>query len=158
MNITINLVRAFQIARESHEGQTRKYTGEDYINHPIRVAQMVNARGGSPEQVKAALLHDTLEDTNLKPIRIRGWFGDEVLDYVVELTDVFTPEAFPYMTRAERKAMECLRLSRISPNAKLIKLCDLIDNTNDIVTNDPKFAITYLREKADVLEALGYGR
>jgi hypothetical protein len=49
------------------------------------------------------------------------------------------------------------RLGKISASAKLIKLCDLIDNTRSITEHDPDFAVTYLREKADVLEAMGYG-
>lgn len=154
----IRLGRIIQIAREAHEGQTRKYTGEPYINHPIRVAQMVRKRMGTDAQIAAAILHDTLEDTDLSPGSIRQWGGDEVLDLVVELTDVFTAESHPYLNRPDRKALECRRLATISPNAKMIKLCDLIDNTNDIVTNDPKFAIVYLREKADALEAMGFGR
>ena len=54
----------FSTAAHAAVGQKRKYTGEDYIVHPIAVSEIVAAFGGSKEMVAAALLHDTLEDTN----------------------------------------------------------------------------------------------
>lgn len=148
--------RARAAAELAHAGQVRKYTGEPYVTHCIAVASEVVLRGGDDHQVAAALLHDTLEDTHLTPADLVADFGQDVADLVLELTDVYTSEAYPSWNRALRKAAEAERIRRISPRAKLVKLCDIRDNTKDIVANAPTgFAALYLREKARVLEVLG---
>lgn len=149
--------RAFKFACEKHLGQVRKYTGEPYWQHCAAVAGMVKARGGSPEVVAAAFLHDTLEDTDTTPHELLDNFGPVVVSLVEELTDEYTKTAYPHLNRAQRKNAEAARLGEASQSAKLIKLCDLIDNSRSIVEHDPDFAVTYLREKAAVLEAMGYG-
>ena len=54
--------RAYQVAERAHEGQTRK-SGEPYITHPLAVAQILADLGLGPKAIAAALLHDTVEDT-----------------------------------------------------------------------------------------------
>ena len=74
---------------------------------------------------------------------------------MVELTDVFTHEAFPYLNRETRKGLEVQRIATVSANAKMIKICDLAHNTSDIVANAPiQFARLYMQEKAALLEVL----
>ena len=104
--------------------------------------------------IQAAYLHDILEDTDTNFEELRDEFGIEVAHLVWELTDVFTHAAYPAFCRATRKKWECQRLADIHPDAKKIKLADIADNTKSIVEHDPKFAIVYLREKADMLEVL----
>lgn len=147
--------KAFAMAK--HHGQVRKYTGEAYFTHCFAVGQMVQDRGGAPEVVAAAILHDTLEDTKTTEHELLDQFGPVVVSLVKELTDEFTKERYPHLNRAQRKLAEAARLGTISASAKLIKLCDMIDNTKSIVEHDPDFAVLYLREKAAVLEAIGYG-
>jgi (p)ppGpp synthase/HD superfamily hydrolase len=118
---------------------------------------MVQKRGGSPEVVAAAVLHDTLEDTDTTVEELQKRFGPTVASLVSELTDEYTKTAYPHLNRSQRKTLEAGRLAEASQSAKLIKLCDLIDNTRSIVEHDPDFATVYLREKAAVLEAMGYG-
>ena len=149
--------KALQFARDAHSGQRRKYTDDPYINHCVSVARMVQQRGGSDEQCAAALLHDTIEDTETTFDDLCREFGSDVACLVADVTDVFTKAAFPEMNRKKRKALEAERLGNISQRSKLIKLCDLIDNTSTIVRFDPDFAVVYLREKADILEAMGFG-
>lgn len=149
---------AASFAQAAHRGQKRKYTGDPYWYHCMSVAQTVAELGGTDEQIAAAWLHDTVEDTDITIRQITTFFGDLVARMVDDLTDRFTHEAFPYLNRAERKRLELKRIERIAPMSCTVKYADIIDNTNDIVRHDPKFAIVYLREKADVLEALGYGR
>lgn len=130
----------------AHEGQTRKYTGEPYHEHPRAVAELVAASGGSPEMQAAALLHDVLEDTEITADLIEGVCGTRVRELVEELT-----EGSFDGNRAERKAQERERLSRVSPEAQFIKVCDMIDNTRSISVHDPSFWKVYRKEKQQLL-------
>lgn len=141
-------------ATQAHSGQKRKYTGDDYIVHPIAVAAMVADNGGTEDQIMAAVLHDTIEDCDVSYFDILETFGLPVATLVMELTDVFTSESFPNNNRAQRKAWEAERLADVSLEAKLIKLCDMIDNTSTIVEHDPGFARVYLGEKIALYSAM----
>lgn len=145
--------RAALFAAEAHEGQVRKYTGEPYFNHCRAVGQLVKQRDGDEFMIAAAYLHDTLEDTDVTVEQLRNNFPPAVVDLVIGLTDVYTSEAYPSLNRGARKTLECARYLMESCEVQTIKLCDLIDNTRSIVQFDPSFAITYLREKANLLEA-----
>lgn len=150
---------AMWFAYDKHSGQLRKYGNEPYINHPIRVALDVQRHGGAYEQIVAALLHDVLEDTDTTYSEVYDKFGEKVADIVNDLTDKFTPEAFPTVNRAERKVFEAERLKTIRPESKLVKVCDIIDNSKSVVAGileEPAFVMMYLREKIVVLEALGF--
>ena len=142
-------------ATQAHSGQKRKYTGDDYIVHPIAVAKLVAEKGGSEDQIIAALLHDTVEDTDVTLRDVLETFGASVAVLVQELTDVYTHEAYPEDNRAVRKNAEAMRLAHVSDEAKLIKLCDMMDNTSTIVEHDPGFAKVYLVEKARLYEVMG---
>lgn len=144
--------RAYLFARNAHNGQVRKYTGEPYIQHCRNVAKLVSGLGGSEQMIAAAYLHDTIEDCGVNVNDIRDEFGSVVLQLVIGLTDMYTKENYPDMNRELRKKNEAARYATESIEVQTIKLCDLIDNTSCIVKYDPEFAITYLREKADLLE------
>lgn len=150
--------RAFGFAMRAHAGQFRKYTNAPYFDHCVEVARLVSDRTADREIWAAAILHDVIEDTDAKASDLAERFGNRVLSLVAEVTDVYTKQAYPDLNRFVRKRREAERLGRISDEAKLIKLCDLQDNMTSIVRYDPDFAVTYLREKADVLEAMGYGK
>jgi len=141
----------FSTAAHAAVNQKRKYTGEDYIVHPIAVSNLVKENGGTDEMIAAALLHDTVEDTNVTREQIAEEFGWKVFKLVVELTDVTKPEDG---NRATRKAIEAKRLGMASKEAQTIKLADLIDNTKTILKYDPKFAKVYIQEKIALLEAM----
>lgn len=146
---------AFAFAMIKHFGQKRKYGGDDYIVHPIMVAGIVNSHGGDKHMVAAAFLHDVLEDTDATADQLVHYFGADVANLVIELTDVFVkPE---HGNRKQRKELERARLSEISARAQTIKLADIIDNTNDIVEHDKDFAKVYLAEIAATLEVLNKG-
>lgn len=149
--------QAYEFARDAHEGQTRKYDDDPYIVHPERVAQLVHDAGGDDNMVRAALNHDVVEDTVVTMDEFYQYFGPDVGELVEELTDVFTHAEFPYLNRTRRKECECLRMGRVSDRAKLIKVCDMADNSGDIVRNDPGFAVLYLKEKAALLNLINEG-
>ncbi len=147
-----------------HYGQVRKYTGEPYVNHLRAVAEM--ADGKCKFGYEIGLCHDLLEDTDCTFNELDEAlkrFEYEIFDRVIiagsvnELTDIYTPEAFPQLNRAKRKALEAQRLSTISYEAQTVKYCDLINNTESIVKYDEGFAVKYLAEKATILKEMNKG-
>lgn len=149
MNL-IEKAKAFAVAK--HASQKRKFTGEPYVSHPLAVSELVASIGAPETVVAAAILHDTLEDTDTTAAELRLAFGPAVAGLVVELTDVFVPGNGG--NRAARKAKEAARLATVSADAQTIKVADIIDNTSSIVERDPDFAKVYLKEKAALLAVL----
>lgn len=148
------ITRAAISARELHKGQKRKYTGEDYIFHPIEVMQIVKSVGGTDEMLAAALLHDVIEDCGVTYDEIELAFGEEVALLVNWLSDRSKPEDG---NRAYRKEIDRVWISVADPQAKTIKLADLISNTKSIVEHDKEFAKVYIKEKELLLEVLTEG-
>lgn len=148
--------QAYRFAKDCHEavGQTRKYTGEPYIVHPVEVATIVMGVAHNDTMLAAALLHDTVEDTRATAEDILATFGPEVADLVGWLTDISQPGDG---NRAMRKAIDRNHIAEAPAAAKTIKLADLISNTQSIVANDQDFALVYLQEKAALLEVLREG-
>jgi len=162
MEVSIEYTKVLHFASLAHKEQKRKYTGEDYITHPIEVAKMVEDRKGDKNMVLAALLHDVLEDTVVTHENLRSFLhrillikdAEDVLSLVVELTDVFTTEDFPTLNRKHRKQFEAERLSISSDRAKSIKRSDIAHNSESILEHDPKFAKVFLSEKKILLELI----
>ena len=148
------ITHAIKYAKEAHGDQVRKYTGEPYYKHGLAVARIVQEHAAVYTQpmLVAALLHDVVEDTDITLDEIQREFGSEVADLVGWLTDVSKPEDG---NRTTRKAIDRAHSAQAPIEAKSIKLADLIDNTNDIVAHDEKFAKVYMAEKRLLLEVLG---
>lgn len=145
----------FSLAAHAAVGQKRKYTGEPYHLHPLEVAARVSeTEFCTEEMVVAALLHDVVEDTEITLDLVARQFGIIVAMYVEQLTEVSKPEDG---NRAARKAIDLAHTARASPEAKTIKLADLISNSQSIVERDPEFAKVYLAEKRALLEVLKEG-
>lgn len=127
-------IAALAFAADRHRDQRRKgRTREPYINHPIRVAQLLWEVGGVRDTVTliAALLHDVLEDTATTPEEVEVRFGREVLVLVQEVTD---DKSLP---KADRKRLQIEHAPHLSPRAKVIKLADKIHNVQDLSLNPP---------------------
>ena len=140
----IEKARVFATAAHHAGGNVRKYTGEPYINHPEAVVDIVSNVTHTPEMIAAAWLHDTVEDTKVPMQLIEREFGSEIAELVYWLTDKSTHEDG---NRAARKAIDRLHIAQASPEAKTIKLADLLDNTASIIERDPDFAKVYMAEK-----------
>lgn len=149
--------QALEFARKAHGDQQRKYSEEAYIEHPIRVADLVRTVDHTPEMICAAYLHDVVEDTPVSLQDIERKFGRKIAGLVEELTDEYEKKNYPHLNRKLRKEKEVARQARISPEAKTIKLADVIDNTRDILKNDPGFARKYIPEMEALTEALQGG-
>ncbi len=134
--------------------QQRKYTHQPYEVHLKAVSQLLGEVTDDPAMIAAAWLHDTVEDTEATLEDIRSEFGDRVAQLVGELTDVSKPSDG---NRAVRKAIDRAHLAGASPDAKTVKLADLIDNCRDICTHDKGFCRVYLGEMAALLGVLGDG-
>ncbi len=149
--------RALAFAKTAHVsiGQTRKYTGEPYIVHPIAVAEIVRSVPHTPEMIAAAYLHDVVEDTPVTIEEIRAAFGDKVAELVDWLTDVSWPGDGNRRTRRE---LDLKHTAKAPPAAKTIKLADLIDNSLTIAKHDRRgFWPIYRAEKLALLEVLKDG-
>lgn len=142
---------ALDMATWAHGEQKRKYSGELYIVHCIAVAESVANFTKDEDLICAALLHDTLEDTDLDSAEIEKAFGVKTLNYVKELTDKYTHENYPQLNRKERKILEAMRLKDISKGAKLVKYFDIMDNSSTIFKYDPGFSKVYLKEKQFIM-------
>ncbi len=151
MTNIVERARVFATAAHAAVGQTRKYTGEPYVVHPIEVSELVASVGGTEAMVAAALLHDVLEDTEVTVDVLEEQFGSEVADLVLWLTDISKPEDG---NRSTRKALDRQHSAAAPAAAQTIKVADLISNTRTIVEFDPGFARTYLEEKRLLLEVL----
>lgn len=150
-NDMVMRARYFVTAAHGAVNQKRKYTGEDYIVHPIEVAEILAKLAFSPIALQAALLHDVLEDTNVSPSTLMTCFGKEVFDLVIELTKVTKPEDG---NRETRMKIELDRLAKASDLAQSIKVADLISNSRSIVKHDKEFAKVYIAEKEALLDVL----
>ncbi len=128
-------MHALRFAADKHQNQRRKGRSQlPYVNHLIRVTDIL-WRVGEVRDVStllAALLHDTLEDTDTTPDEIEALFGAEVLAFVREVTD---DKSLP---KATRKQLQIEHAPHLSTGAKLIKLADKIDNVYDISHDPPE--------------------
>ena len=137
MNFSDNtgiLFKAFRFSAGKHRNQRRRDSLQSpYINHPIDVVQLLWEVGGvrDIDVLLAAILHDTIEDTNTAPEEIRDNFGEEVLSLVLEVTD---DKSLP---KAERKRLQIVTAPDKSFGAKLIKLADKCCNVRDLLALPP---------------------
>jgi guanosine-3',5'-bis(diphosphate) 3'-pyrophosphohydrolase len=128
------VLRAVQFAAHKHKDQRRKDAeATPYINHPIGLAEVLHTDGGvrDPVVIAAALLHDTIEDTETSYDELRGFFGEEVADTVVELTDT------KFLGKEARKRLQVAKAARASERARQVKLADKICNLRDILASPP---------------------
>ncbi|GLI28783.1 GTP pyrophosphokinase [Agromyces rhizosphaerae] len=117
--------RAHAVAERAHEGQKRK-SGEPYITHPIAVAQILADLGIGSKTVAAALLHDTVEDTEYRLDELRDDFGDEIamlVDGVTKLDKVKYGDS----TQAETVRKMIVAMSK-DIRVLIIKLADRLHN------------------------------
>jgi (p)ppGpp synthase/HD superfamily hydrolase len=131
---TTILLKAVQFAAVKHQTQRRKdVDASPYINHPIEVAHLLADVGGVTDldTLVAAILHDTIEDTETTPGELEEEFGPTVRKVVEEMTDDKTLE------KAMRRELQIKHAPTLSYRAKAIKLADKIANMRDVIENPP---------------------
>jgi guanosine-3',5'-bis(diphosphate) 3'-pyrophosphohydrolase len=128
------LLKAAEFAAHKHRDQRRKDAdASPYINHPISVASVLRNEGGitDPVILAAALLHDTLEDTETSYEELRGQFGEQIADIVVEVTDT------KWISKDARKRLQISKASHSSVRARAVKIADKICNVRDMLGSPP---------------------
>lgn len=145
----IDMARLF--AKLAHHGQTRKYTGQPYSTHPIRVSKEANFLGLSVEYVQAAALHDVKEDAPQFFPLIQEEFGGEVADLVTWLTN---PSKGSDLPRARRKEMDRNHLKIAPFRIRVIKALDRLDNLREMGEAAEDFRKIYAEESRLLARAL----
>ena len=123
--------RAYDVAKEHHKNQLRQ-SGEPYIIHPIAVASILADLGMDSQSVAAALLHDTVEDTDVTKADIEREFGDEIAQLVDGVTKL---AKVPTETKAEAQAENIRKMLLAMSNdirVIIIKLADRLHNMRTI--------------------------
>jgi hypothetical protein len=149
--------RALLFAAAAHAAveQKRKYSGEDYINHPMEVCRILMHHGVHNQTIlAAALLHDVIEDTGVTEKQLRMYFSKDVADVVMDLTDVSKPEDG---NRKTRKDLDRQHSANGSWEAQTAKYADCISNARSIRKDDPDFWKVYRHEMLALLDIMTDG-
>lgn len=127
------LLHALEFAAHKHRDQRRKGEGSTpYINHPIQVARLLADCGETDAALLcAAVLHDTVEDTETTHEELVDTFGHEIADLVAEVTD---DRSLP---KDARKQAQIDHAPHLSARAALLKLSDKANNVHDLVRDPP---------------------
>lgn len=128
------LISALAFAAHKHRDQRRKdAVASPYINHPIALANVLANEAGIDDEAVliAAVLHDTVEDTETSEEELIREFGREIASVVLEVTDD------QLLSKDDRKRLQVESAGTISRQAKLVKLADKICNLRDIATSPP---------------------
>ncbi|XP_065337653.1 guanosine-3',5'-bis(diphosphate) 3'-pyrophosphohydrolase MESH1 [Cloeon dipterum] len=128
-HLSATLVRCAFFAAHKHRNQRRKNDDKSpYINHPLGTAFILTNEAGitDPIVLQAAILHDTVEDTDTSFEEIERHFGPKVRAVVSEVTDDRTLE------KQERKEAQVKNGPKKSHEAKLVKLADKLYNLRDL--------------------------
>ncbi|HSF85042.1 MAG TPA: bifunctional (p)ppGpp synthetase/guanosine-3',5'-bis(diphosphate) 3'-pyrophosphohydrolase [Acidimicrobiia bacterium] len=125
------ITRAYQRARSLHSGQKRR-SGEPFITHPLIVTEILAAYGMDASTLAAALLHDTVEDTNVTLEDIADEFGDEVAGLIDGVTKL---DRLRFSSREEAQAATIRKMAIAMAKdirVLLIKLADRLHNVRTL--------------------------
>ena len=145
------ILKATKFSALKHQNQKRKDGKTPYIIHPISVAMILAEIGGvdDKEILSAALLHDTMEDTDTTADEIEREFGARVRSIVEELTDN------KLLSYSERKQLQIDHAPKLSKDATLVKIADKISNITDVINESPpEWDINRCKEYIDWAEAV----
>jgi guanosine-3',5'-bis(diphosphate) 3'-pyrophosphohydrolase len=145
--------RAYRTAERYHQGQKRK-SGEDYITHPLAVARILADLGSGPATIAAALLHDTVEDTDYSLEQLRGEYGEEVsllVDGVTKLDKM----KFGDTAQAETMRKMVVAMSR-DVRVLVIKLADRLHNARTWGFVSPESAKRKAQETLEIYAPLAH--
>jgi len=147
------LQRAYETARRWHAGQFRK-SGDEYITHPLAVASILADLGMDTITLVAALLHDTIEDTDYTLDQVRADFGDEVallVDGVTKLDKVKLGDS----AKAETIRKMVVSTAK-DPRVLVVKLADRLHNMRTLSFLPPPKREQKARETLEILAPLAH--
>ncbi|WP_425503456.1 RelA/SpoT family protein [Rhodanobacter panaciterrae] len=143
------VLRAFQIGAQAHAGQERK-SGEPYITHPVAVAGILAELGLDAETIIAAILHDTLEDTELSRADIAAEFGEVVAELVDGVTKL-DKMRFGSRQEADAESFRKMLLAMARDlRVILIKLADRLHNMRTLGAKDGSSRRRIARETLEI--------
>ena len=117
---------ALRFARRVHFGQHRKQTGEQFVQHPIAVADLLTQSGFDGPMISAAYLHDVVEKTDVDLAEIQERFGPEVAALVDSLSEDPEVDGYGARKRALRK-----RVLESGGDSVIIYAADRVANMRD---------------------------
>lgn len=147
------LERAFTVAVAAHEGQFRR-TGEDYVTHPLQVAEILADFGMDSETLVAAFLHDVLEDTDVTLADVTKEFGGTVAALVDGVTKL---DRIKFSSREEQQAATIRKMAiAMSDDIRvlIIKLADRLHNVRTLSPLPKDMQLRVARETLDVYAPL----
>ncbi|SRR6056297_997673 len=147
---------AKNFAEKKHEGQLRKFSKKPYIEHPIKVSEIIKENKKSHkinELLAAAFLHDTLENTNTNEEELKKNFGKLITFLVKELTS-----EKEIQNKIGKKEYLAKKMKKLSSWALVIKLADRLDNVSDLNNCSEKFRKKYSEETKFILAELNKKR
>lgn len=163
------LDRAIVFAVKAHANTERRGKGYPYIIHPLEAVEIVATMTPDQELLAAAVLHDTVEDTEVTVEQLRAEFGERVASLVADESDVMPEGMTEEDSWHQRKQAAIDRLSKASHDAKMVALGDKLSNMRAIArdydeigdalwnrfhTNDPQEHEWHYRGLADALREL----
>ena len=147
--------RAIRIACDAHAGQKR-YSGGDYVCHPLLVAHILVELGMDNESIVAAILHDVVEDTSVELDEIKQQFGENIallVDGVTKITQM------PFSTKEEQQAENVRKmLMAMSQDIRviIIKLADRLHNMRTNSGWDPQKRRDKAKETLDIYAPIAH--
>jgi guanosine-3',5'-bis(diphosphate) 3'-pyrophosphohydrolase len=155
-DVDLDLVhRAFRFAANAHEGQQRR-SGEPFITHPVGVATICAQLRLDEQTIAAALLHDTVEDTDTELATIRDEFGDEVAQLVDGVTKL-TRVQFQSREQAEAENYRKMVVAMAEDvRVILVKLADRLHNLRTIEYLGKQKQIQKSKEALEVYAPLAH--
>ncbi|MBX3088841.1 MAG: bifunctional (p)ppGpp synthetase/guanosine-3',5'-bis(diphosphate) 3'-pyrophosphohydrolase, partial [Cryobacterium sp.] len=145
--------RAFRAAEKAHEGQLRR-SGEPYISHPLAVAQILAELGIGPVTIAAALLHDTVEDTEFSLDDVRAQFGDEIAMLVDGVTKL---DKLKYGDSAQAETVRKMVVAMSKDiRVLVIKLADRLHNARTWGFVSPESAAKKAQETLEIYAPLAH--
>jgi (p)ppGpp synthase/HD superfamily hydrolase len=155
MSTVSELLEALEFAAVRHRDQRRKGDqGAPYVNHLIEVARLLAQVGGIDDTTTlvAAVLHDTLEDTDTTAAELERRFGADVRRIVEEVSDD------PALPKSERKRLQIEHAPTLSEPARRIKVADKISNVREIAHAPPAgWSLERRRDYVDWADAVVAG-
>jgi myo-inositol-1(or 4)-monophosphatase len=163
------LDRAIIFAVKAHADTERRGKGYPYIVHPMEAVEIVATMTADQELLAAAILHDTVEDTEVTVEQLRAEFGERVASLVADESDVMPEGMTEEASWHQRKQAAIDRLSKASHDAKMVAMGDKLSNMRAIArdyaeigdeiwnrfhTKDPKEHEWHYRGLADALREL----
>ncbi|RMF83389.1 MAG: bifunctional (p)ppGpp synthetase/guanosine-3',5'-bis(diphosphate) 3'-pyrophosphohydrolase, partial [Nitrospirae bacterium] len=150
------LARAYRFAERAHAGQWRK-SGEPYFTHPVAVVEILLGLELDVPTLCAALLHDTVEDTETSLVELREGFGEEVTALVDGVTKV---ELLAEATAAERRATNLGKIIEAMVGdirVALVKVADRLHNMRTLGAMRPAKQARIAAETRDIYLPIAIG-